>query len=397
MVAHLCCSVDAGYFLKRLKEDFPDEKITAFFYDPNIHPYSEFKLRSLDTERICKKLGVEYYEGEYDYESWLKAVKGLENEPEKGVRCSVCFDHSLEATAGFALKHGDDKITTSLLMSPMKSRDQLNSIGKVIKRKYGIDFYAPDYRKKGGTQAQQMFAKQTQMYRQDYCGCIYGIWQQKQGQEIIDELLSPVTGQTLPASIEERLKIYKKRLEYEDNGIRYKIIKENFLNYRLLRGSVKCKVKSEKCKTQTPGSPKSRETFWGEKTPGSPKSPENFGGRDEKWKVIDSYILFYSYLQRPARGKIEFVKEGIGYFNRMQIIFADLMKFNEVLNKKYQNVKEIFKNPPSIEEELVFREKITNTKYSLSPVIIVDGIKEKYEVDIDAKVYPDVREILIKF
>jgi len=377
MVAHLCCSVDAGYFLKRLKEDFPDEKITGFFYDPNIHPYSEFKLRSLDTERICRKLGIEYVEGEYDYESWLKAVKGKENEPEKGVRCSICFDHSLEATAEFALKNGDDKITTSLLMSPMKSQEQLNSIGKVIKRKYGIDFYAPDYRKKGGTQAQQMYAKETQMYRQDYCGCIYGIWQQKQDQEIIDELLSPVTGQILPASIEERLEIYKKRLEYEDEGTEYKIIKENFLNYRLLRGSVKCKVKSEKCKTENPG--------------------QTFGSAKGKWEIEDSYILFYSYLQRFARGKIEFVKDGIGYFNRMQIIFAEISRFNEILNKKYQNVKEIIKNPPSIEEELEFREKITNTKYSLSPIIIVDEIKEKYEVDIEAKVYPDVREILIKF
>jgi len=377
MVAHLCCSVDAGYFLKRLKEDFPDEKITGFFYDPNIHPYSEFKLRSLDTERICRKLGIEYVEGEYDYESWLKAVKGKENEPEKGVRCSICFDHSLEATAEFALKNGDDKITTSLLMSPMKSQEQLNSIGKVIKRKYGIDFYAPDYRKKGGTQAQQMYAKETQMYRQDYCGCIYGIWQQKQDQEIIDELLSPVTGQILPASIEERLEIYKKRLEYEDEGTEYKIIKENFLNYRLLRGSVKCKVKSEKCKTENPG--------------------QTFGSAKGKWEIEDSYILFYSYLQRFARGKIEFVKDGIGYFNRMQIIFVEISRFNEILNKKYQNVKEIIKNPPSIEEELEFREKITNTKYSLSPIIIVDEIKEKYEVDIEAKVYPDVREILIKF
>ncbi len=375
MVAHLCCSVDAGYFLKRLKENFPDEKIIGYFYDPNIHPYSEFKLRSLDTERICKKLGVEYVEGEYDYESWLKAVRGKENEPEKGVRCSVCFDHSLEETARFAQKRGDDKITTSLLMSPMKSQEQLESVGKAIKRKYGIDFYAPDYRKKGGTQAQQEFAKKTQMYRQDYCGCLYGIWRQKQHQEIIDELLNPITKQILPASIEERLEIYKKRIEYEQKGIEYKIIKENFLNYRLLRGGLKCKVKNS-------GSPKSCETFW---------------GKEGKWQMEDSYILFYSYLQRPARGRVEFVKNGIGYFNRMQVIFVEIFKFNEILNKKYQNVKEIIKNPPSIEEEIIFREKITNTKYSLSPIIVVDEIKDRYEVDIEAKVYPDVREILIKF
>ena len=360
MVAHLCCSVDAGYFLKRLQEDFPDEKIIGYFYDPNIHPYSEFKLRSLDTKRICEKLGIEYVEGEYDYESWLNAVKGKENEPEKGVRCSICFDHSLEATAGYAQKIGDNKITTSLLMSPMKSQEQLSSVGKVIKRKYGIDFYAPDYRKKGGTQAQQEYAKENQLYRQDYCGCLYGIWQQKQNQEIIDELISPYPFQILPSSIEEKLKFYEERIKLEEKGTQYKIVKENFLNYRLLRGGVKCKMKNEK-------------------------------------RVIDSYILFYSYLQRGVRGRVDFIKDGIGYFNRMQIMFVNIEKINEVLNKKYQNVKEITKNPPNIEEEIEFREKITNTKYSLSPIIIVDEIKERYEVDIEAKVYPDVREILIKF
>ena len=362
MVAHLCCSVDAGYFLKRLKEEFPQEKIIGFFYDPNIHPYLEFKLRSLDTKRICEKLGIEYIEGDYDYESWLKAVKGKENEPEKGIRCSICFDHSLETTARFAQKIGENKITTSLLMSPMKSRKQLNSIGKVIKTKFGIDFYAPDFRKKGGTQAQQKFARESQMYRQDYCGCLYGIWRQKQNQEIIDELLSPITKQVLPASIEEKLTIYEKRLEYEDKDINYKIIKENFLNYRLLRANVKCKMENE------------------------------------KWEVIPSYILFYSYLQRPARGVIEFIKDEVGYFNRMQIIFITINKFNEILNKKYQNVKELLFSPVTIEEELKVRNAITDTFYSLSPIIVVDELLNyKYEIDIEAKIYPDVREILIKF
>ena len=85
MVAHLCCSVDAGYFLKRLKEEFPGEKIVGYFYDPNIHPYSEFKLRSLDTKRICKRLGIEYVEGEYDYLTWYQKTKGLKKKEKKGL------------------------------------------------------------------------------------------------------------------------------------------------------------------------------------------------------------------------------------------------------------------------------------------------------------------------
>ncbi|EDM23651.1 epoxyqueuosine reductase QueH [Caminibacter mediatlanticus] len=357
MVAHLCCSVDAGYFLQRLKEDFPNEKIIGFFYDPNIHPYSEFKLRSLDTKRICKKLGVEYVEGEYNYEDWLMAVKGLENEPEKGSRCNVCFDFSLEEAARFAKKINAKKVTTSLLMSPMKSHEQLNKVGKVIKRKYGVEFVDVDYRKKGGTQAQQEYAKQNQMYRQDYCGCLYGIFQQKANQEIIDELISPYPFQIFPSSIEEKLNFYQNRLDLEEKGIKYKIIKENFLNYRLLNSKVEIKKNN-----------------------------------------ISHYTLFYSHLDRLQRVKIEFIKDKVAYTNRAQIIFVLLEKLNEVLDKNYKNIKEMYKNPLLIEEELVFREKITKTKYNLSPIIILEEFSEnRYDILIDSKIYPDNKEILIKF
>ena len=356
MVAHLCCSVDAGYFLKRLKEDFPNEKIIGFFYDPNIHPFSEFKLRSLDTKRICEKLGVEYVEGDYDYEGWLKAVKGLENEPEKGSRCSVCFDYSLEESARLAKKIGDSKVTTSLLMSPMKSHEQLEAIGKVIKRKYGVDFIKVDYRKKGGTQAQQEFAKENQLYRQDYCGCLYGIWQQKNNQEIIDELISPYPFQILPSSIEEKLQIYQKRIKLEEENIKYKIIKESFLNYRLLNAKVEVKK-----------------------------------------RVIDSYTLFYSHLKRPQRVRIEFEKEGVAFANRAEIIFISLNKLNEILDKDYKNIKELYSNPLNLEEELFIRDKITHS-YSLSPIIILEEFEDvRYDVDINSKIYPDNREFLIKF
>ena len=362
MIVHLCCSVDAGYFLKRLKEDYPDEKIIGFFYDPNIHPYLEFKLRSLDTKRICQKLGIEYIEGEYNYEGWLKAVKGKEKEPEKGSRCSICFDFSLEEAARFAQQKGDNKVTTSLLLSPMKSHEQLEAIGKVIKRKYGVEFIDVDYKKKGGTQAQQEYAKTNQLYRQDYCGCLYGLWQQKNSQEIIDELISPYPFQILPASIEEKLGFYENRLNLEKKGIKYKIVKENFLNYRLLRANVKCKMENGTLKT------------------------------------IENYVLFYSYLNRSQRVRIEFEKDGIGYSNRAQVIFVKLSKVNEILKKTYQNIREIYKNPLSIEEELSFREKITNTKYNLSPIIVLEKFEHiRYDIEIEAKIYPDNKENLIKF
>jgi predicted adenine nucleotide alpha hydrolase (AANH) superfamily ATPase len=357
MVVHLCCSVDAGYFLKRLKEDFRDEKIIGYFYDPNIHPYLEFKLRSLDTKRICEKLGVEYVEGEYDFLTWYQKTKGLENEPEKGKRCSVCFDLSLENAASFAKKIGDNKVTTSLLMSPMKSHEQLNAIGKVIKRKYGVDFINVDYRKKGGTQAQQLYAKENQLYRQDYCGCLYGIWQQKQNQEVIDELISPFPFQILPSSIEEKLNFYENRIKIEEKGENYKIVKEKFLNYRLL--SAKVEVKKQ---------------------------------------VIPSYVLFYSYLDRPQKVRIEFTKGDIAYSNRAEIIFIKLSFVNNLLNKKYYNISGLYQDPLTIEEELKIRKAITAVDFSLSPIVVLEDFEDvRYDVFINSKIYPDTKEILIKF
>ncbi len=357
MIVHLCCSVDAGYFLKRLKEEFPNEKIIGYFYDPNIHPYSEFKLRSLDTKRICERLGIEYVEGEYDYLTWYQKTKGLENEKEKGVRCSVCFDLSLENAAEFAKKINDNKVTTSLLMSPMKSHEQLEIIGKVVKRKYGVEFIKVDYRKKGGTQAQQEFAKENQLYRQDYCGCLYGIWQQKSNQEIIDELISPFPFQILPSSIEEKLEFYENRLKLEEKNVKYKIVKEKFLNYRLLKSTLK-----------------------------------------KKNNTISHYTLFYSYLNRPQRVKIDFIKDNIAYANRAEVIFIDLKKLKEILDKNFENVKELFEKPLRIEEEIKIRKYLTKSEYSLSPIIILDKFEDiRYDIEIDAKIYPDTKEILIKF
>ena len=264
---------------------------------------------------------------------------------------------SLEKSAEFAKKIGDNKVTTSLLMSPMKSHKQLEAVGKVIKRKYGVEFVNVDYRKRGGTQAQQEFAKENQLYRQDYCGCLYGIWQQKSNQEIIDELISPFPFQILPSSIEEKLEFYEKRVELEEKGIEYKILKEKFLNYRLLQSSIKVK-----------------------------KNP------------LPHYTLFYSYLDRPQRVRIEFQKDGIGYANRAEVIFVKLDKLNEILNKEYKSIAELFKKPLLLEDELKVREKITKNKYNLSPIIVLEKFEDiRYDIDINSKIYLDTKEILIKF
>ena len=357
MLVHLCCAVDAGYFLKKLKEDFSTETIVGFFYDPNIQPYCEYFLRMRDTRRTCKKLGIEMIEGDYNYEYWLSRVSEYENAPEKGIRCSICFDVSLEETAQVAKKLGHKKISTSLLMSPMKSHEQLSNVGKMIKRVYDIDFVVREYAKNGGHQKQQEMAKENQVYRQNYCGCIFGLLPQraKKGENRPDELYSPITNQILPASIEERLVLYEKRDKLEEQNIDFKIVKENFLNYRLLSGKVSIKK-----------------------------------------ETIPSYILFYSYLERKNGGRIEFIENGIYHLNRMQIKFISLDKFNELLKKEYKNIYEIYKNPHTNEEEMLIREKLMETKYNLTPLIVLKKVPldKRIDVEIDSKIYPDSKEVI---
>ena len=92
MLVHICCSVDNFYYLYSLQKKYPHEKFIGFFYNPNIHPYDEYRLRLLDTQRSCNILGIPLIEGEYDDNTWFHTISGLENEPEKGKRCSSCFD-----------------------------------------------------------------------------------------------------------------------------------------------------------------------------------------------------------------------------------------------------------------------------------------------------------------
>jgi predicted adenine nucleotide alpha hydrolase (AANH) superfamily ATPase len=358
MLVHICCSVDSHFFLEKLQAEFPQEKLTGFFYDPNIHPYSEYQLRLLDVERSCKKLGIELLEGEYDFQAWMDAVRGLEKEPEKGARCEVCFDKRFITSAKKALEIGENKITTTLLVSPLKSQEQLKRVGDEFYAKHGVEFIAVDYRSGGGTQDQSRVTKEEQLYRQDYCGCIYGLTMQREQQErLMDEMFSPLSNAILPASIEERLEMYRLRNKLEDEGKNYKIIKEKFINYRLFSLKVS----------------------------------------EGKNDVIPAHALAYSTLPRKkAQGKIEFSQHMLHYFNREEIKLISLAEFNAVAQTQYKNVKELIYNPPAFEKELEIRFALTASHYDLTPIIVLHNISDaKLTIELDAKTYEDTRERLL--
>jgi predicted adenine nucleotide alpha hydrolase (AANH) superfamily ATPase len=360
MLVHICCAVDSHYFLQKLQKLYPDEKLTGFFYDPNIHPYSEYQLRLLDVQRSCKMLGIELIEGVYDYEGWIDAVRGFEDEPEKGARCDICFDNRLETTAKEAAKIGEKSITTTLLTSPKKSIEQLKAVGDVIEQNYGVSFMAPDFRKDGGTHEQFAMAKEEKLYHQDYCGCIYALTKQRDQQKrLADELFSPISKQVQPESIEERIELYKKRVALEDKGEDYQIIREKFLNYRLLRASVL-----------------------------------------QNNEVTPSYFFPYSTLKRKfTKFKIHSQMKDVYFANRESIKIISLRVFNELLESNYTNIQDIIDNPPSFNDELSMRNKIISNLYSLSPIIVLKDIDENanFKLYLDAQTYEDTREILVTF
>ncbi len=358
MLVHICCSVDSHYFLQKLRERYPKERLTGFFYDPNIHPYSEYRLRLLEVRRSCEMLGIDLIEGEYDTKRWLEAVRGYENEPEKGARCDLCFDNRLETTAKKARELGEERITTTLLTSPKKSIEQLLFAGEKIAEKYGVRFVAPDFRKEGGTQEQFALARKDRLYRQDYCGCLYALKQQrKQQNRPADELFSPLGGQIQPESIEERIELYRKRIELEAEGKAYEIVREKFLNYRLLGGWLK-----------------------------------------QNGRILPSYFLAYSTMKRKfTKAKIFTKIEDIYYLNREEIRLVPLTKFNQIINASYTNIKDLLFNPPTFEKELKARNEIVDTFFSLSAIIVIEDIdpNAKFQVFCDAQIYEDVREHLV--
>lgn len=238
ILVHICCGVDSVYPLRKLKEDYPDSQIIGYFYDPNIHPEEEFELRWIETKRVCEQLGIECIKGDYELDKWIEAVKGYENEPERGERCTICHDIRLSKSAYVAKELGCNKLTTVLMMSPKKDFDVLKEVGEKVASEYGIEFLAVDFRKNGGTQIMNQLSKESQLYHQNYCGCIYGLFGQRKNVEFYPELLSFGKGR-LAGSREELLFIKQVRLFAESLGLVCNEEDFSFIGWRLISSTVK--------------------------------------------------------------------------------------------------------------------------------------------------------------
>lgn len=173
IILQACCAPCASYPIIKLKEDsfIP----VVFFYNPNIYPLKEYEIRRDELKNYCSKIGIEFFEGEYETNLFYEKIKGLENEPEKGSRCSICFNLRLEETAKFALSQGIDCFTTTLSVSPHKNSLQIFEQGNLIAKKYGINFLEYNFKKNDGFKKSRLIAKENNMYAQSYCGCEFSI------------------------------------------------------------------------------------------------------------------------------------------------------------------------------------------------------------------------------
>lgn len=170
MLVHICCAPDAAYVIGLLRPDF---EVTGFFYNPNIHPAEEYKLRLEEAQRVAELHGIPLIEGPYDDVRWLDLTKKFQDEPEKGRRCDVCYALRLERTARAASAGGFDLFTTIMSLSPWKKAGVLNRIGRMFGRKRGVKFFEADFKKKDGFRKSVELSKSHHLYRQNYCGCVY--------------------------------------------------------------------------------------------------------------------------------------------------------------------------------------------------------------------------------
>ncbi len=169
LLLHSCCAPCSSACLERLKEHFD---ITLLYYNPNIDEREEYEKRKAEQIRFLKKTGwAKFLDCDYESERFFEAVQGMEELPERGKRCYVCYKLRLERTAQIAKENGFLWFGTTLTLSPYKNADWLNEIGVEMGDRYALNYLFSDFKKKGGYLRSIELSKEYELYRQDFCGC----------------------------------------------------------------------------------------------------------------------------------------------------------------------------------------------------------------------------------
>lgn len=174
LLLHACCAPCSSAVLERIANFF---KVTIFYYNPNITDEAEYRKRIEELKKFISKFKTRYevkiIEGNYEPLKFFEIAKGLENEPERGARCYKCYKLRLEETAKIAEELNFDTFATTLTLSPHKNSNWINEIGEDLNKKYSSNYLYSDFKKKNGYKRSIELSHEYDLYRQDYCGCIY--------------------------------------------------------------------------------------------------------------------------------------------------------------------------------------------------------------------------------
>jgi hypothetical protein len=177
LLLHSCCAPCSSYCMEYLRQYF---NITVFYYNPNISYQEEYRKRVEEQKRLIEAFNrletgfpINVIEGDYEPDKFYEIAKGLEDCKEGGERCFKCYELRLRKTAELALRQGFDYFTTTLTISPLKNAAKLNEIGESLASEYGINWLVSDFKKKNGYKRSTELSKEYNLYRQDYCGCVY--------------------------------------------------------------------------------------------------------------------------------------------------------------------------------------------------------------------------------
>ena len=183
LLLHSCCAPCSGDIMERLIES--DINYTVYFYNPNIHPHKEYLLRKEENMNFSIKNNIPFIDADYNPRAWFDMTKGLEVEPERGKRCSICFDMRFIKTAEYASKNGFDIISSTLGISRWKDMNQINQSGIYAASKFkNMEYWTYNWRKENGSQRMIEVSKDEGFYMQEYCGCVYSLrdtnaWREK--------------------------------------------------------------------------------------------------------------------------------------------------------------------------------------------------------------------------
>ena len=191
LLIHSCCAPCSSYVLTYLARYFD---ITVLYYNPNIYPPEEFDKRKNEQERLIEALNrdlrtgdeeggaavmpegsadIRFVAGDYDPQVFFEMAKGLEDVPEGGARCFKCYELRMREAAAAAREGGYDYFTTTLSISPLKNAGKINEIGEELEKEYGVKHLTSDFKKKEGYKQSIELSRKYDLYRQDYCGCVF--------------------------------------------------------------------------------------------------------------------------------------------------------------------------------------------------------------------------------